>query len=73
MNKEGRLEGKGDIAAQLAFAVENLESVLAAAGMTLGDLPRRCRRRDSTWPRPPLYRRAKTIDPDPGSPLHGWS
>lgn len=37
---EGRPEHDGDIAAQLSRSVDNLEAVLAAAGMSLGNLVR---------------------------------
>ncbi|MFC8532653.1 RidA family protein [Streptomyces sp. NPDC057249] len=40
MSKEGRPEHDGDIAAQLRLALENLEAVLAAAGMSLANLVR---------------------------------
>lgn len=40
MSAEGRPLHEGDVAAQLALAVENLESVLAAAGMSLANLVR---------------------------------
>lgn len=40
MSKEGRPEHEGDIAAQLALAVDNLEAVLAEAGMSLANLVR---------------------------------
>lgn len=40
MDREGRPAHDGDIAAQLALAAENLEAVLAAAGMSLADLVR---------------------------------
>lgn len=40
MSKEGRPEHDGDMAAQLALAVDNTEAVLAEAGMTLSDLVR---------------------------------
>lgn len=40
MSAEGRPEHDGDIAAQLALSIDNLEAVLAAAGMSLGDLVR---------------------------------
>ena len=40
MNKEGRPEHEGDIAAQLALAMDNLEAVLTAADMTLANLVR---------------------------------
>lgn len=39
-NNDGAPEHEGDIAAQLALAVDNLEAVLAEADMTLGDLVR---------------------------------
>lgn len=40
MSAEGRPEHDGDIAAQLALSIDNLEAVLAAAGMSLADLVR---------------------------------
>lgn len=40
MSAEGRPEHEGDMGAQLALAIDNLESVLAAAGMTLANLVR---------------------------------
>ncbi|WP_207769899.1 RidA family protein [Microbacterium sp. TPD7012] len=40
MSAEGRPEHDGDIAAQLALSADNLEAVLAAAGMSLADLVR---------------------------------
>ncbi len=40
MSKEGRPEHDGDMAAQLALAVDNLEAVLAGAGMSLANLVR---------------------------------
>ena len=40
MSKEGRPEHDGDMAAQLALAVDNLEAVLAEAGMSLVNLVR---------------------------------
>lgn len=40
MSTEGRPQHDGDIAAQLALSVDNLEAVLAEAGMSLGDLVR---------------------------------
>ena len=40
MSKDGRPEHDGDVAAQLALAVANLEAVLAAAGMALANLVR---------------------------------
>ena len=40
MSAEGRPLHEGDVAAQLTLAVENLESVLAAAGMSLANLVR---------------------------------
>jgi enamine deaminase RidA (YjgF/YER057c/UK114 family) len=40
MSADGRPEHDGDIAAQLALSLDNLEAVLAAAGMTLADLVR---------------------------------
>ncbi|MHA7246834.1 RidA family protein [Arthrobacter tecti] len=36
-SEEGRPEHDGDIAAQLALSVDNLEAVFAAAGMSLGN------------------------------------
>lgn len=38
MSKDGRPEHEGDIAAQLALAADNLEAVLAEAGMSLANL-----------------------------------
>ncbi|MEU5873987.1 RidA family protein [Glycomyces sp. NPDC047369] len=38
--KDGRPEHEGDMAAQLALSLDNLEAVLAGAGMTLADLVR---------------------------------
>ncbi len=40
MSADGRPEHDGDIAAQLALAVDNLEAVLAEAGMSLANLVR---------------------------------
>lgn len=40
MSSAGRPEHDGDIAAQLALAADNLEAVLAEAGMSLADLVR---------------------------------
>ncbi|MFI0575303.1 RidA family protein [Streptomyces tendae] len=40
MSKEGRPEHDGDMAAQLALAVDNVEAVLAAADMSLTNLVR---------------------------------
>ncbi|MEU9638863.1 RidA family protein [Streptomyces tendae] len=40
MSKEGRPEHDGDMAAQLALAVDNVESVLAEADMSLTNLVR---------------------------------
>ncbi|WP_166969045.1 RidA family protein [Brevibacterium atlanticum] len=40
MNKDGRPEHEGDIAAQLGLAVANLEAVLADANMSLANLVR---------------------------------
>lgn len=40
MSKDGRPEHDGDIEAQLALAVANLEAVLAEAGMSLANLIR---------------------------------
>lgn len=40
MSTDGRPEHEGDIAAQLALAVANLEAVLAEAGMSLANLVR---------------------------------
>ncbi|KPC71860.1 endoribonuclease L-PSP [Streptomyces sp. NRRL WC-3753] len=40
MSKDGRPEHGGDMAAQLALAVDNVEAVLAEAGMTLANLVR---------------------------------
>ncbi|QEW01837.1 RidA family protein [Microbacterium lushaniae] len=40
MGADGRPQHDGDIAAQLALSVENLEAVLTAAGMSLADLVR---------------------------------
>lgn len=40
MSQDGRPEHEGDVAAQLALAVDNLEAVLAEAGMTFANLVR---------------------------------
>ena len=40
MNTDGRPEHHGDLAAQLALSVDNLEAVLSEAGMTLANLVR---------------------------------
>ncbi|MGO1166145.1 MAG: RidA family protein [Janibacter sp.] len=40
MSPDGRPEHDGDMAAQLALAVDNLEAVLAEAGMSLANLVR---------------------------------
>ncbi|MFC0672553.1 RidA family protein [Brachybacterium hainanense] len=40
MSRDGRPEHDGDIAAQLALAADNLEAVLADAGMSLANLVR---------------------------------
>lgn len=40
MNTDGRPEHDGDIAAQLALSIDNLEAVLAAAEMSLTNLVR---------------------------------
>ncbi|CAL9648757.1 MULTISPECIES: RidA family protein [unclassified Streptomyces] len=40
MSKEGRPEHEGDMAAQLALSVDNVEAVLAEAGMSLSNLVR---------------------------------
>ncbi|MFE9179814.1 MULTISPECIES: RidA family protein [unclassified Streptomyces] len=40
MSKEGRPEHEGDMAAQLALSVDNVEAVLAEAGMSLSNLIR---------------------------------
>lgn len=40
MNKEGQPEHHGDMAAQLALSIDNLEAVLTEAGMTLANLVR---------------------------------
>ncbi|XKK62584.1 RidA family protein [Streptomyces sp. ARC32] len=40
MSKEGRPEHDGDMAGQLALAADNIEAVLAEAGMTLSNLVR---------------------------------
>jgi enamine deaminase RidA (YjgF/YER057c/UK114 family) len=40
MSADGKPEHDGDMAAQLAQALDNVESVLAAAGMTLSDVVR---------------------------------
>lgn len=39
-NGDGKPEHAGDMAAQLALSLDNLEAVLAEAGMTLADLVR---------------------------------
>ncbi|MFC8174261.1 RidA family protein [Streptomyces sp. NPDC057325] len=39
-NAEGRPEHEGDMTAQLALSADNLEAVLAGAGMTLANLVR---------------------------------
>ncbi|WP_432113830.1 RidA family protein [Streptomyces sp. S1] len=39
-SREGRPEHDGDMAAQLALGIDNLEAVLAEAGMTLANLVR---------------------------------
>jgi enamine deaminase RidA (YjgF/YER057c/UK114 family) len=39
-NDDGKPEHAGDMAAQLALSLDNLEAVLAEAGMTLADLVR---------------------------------
>lgn len=40
MSSDGRPEHDGDMAAQLALAVDNLEAVLSGAGMSLANLVR---------------------------------
>ncbi|MEV5418222.1 RidA family protein [Streptomyces sp. 2BBP-J2] len=40
MSKDGRPEHDGDMAAQLALGVDNVEAVLAEAGMSLANLVR---------------------------------
>ncbi|MFJ8211248.1 RidA family protein [Streptomyces sp. NPDC096033] len=40
MSKEGKPEHDGDMAAQLALAIDNVEAVLAEAGMSLSNLVR---------------------------------
>ncbi|MBW0102483.1 RidA family protein [Pseudonocardia sp. KRD291] len=40
MNADGKPEHPGDMAAQLALSLDNLEAVLGAAGMTLANLVR---------------------------------
>ncbi|QKW08846.1 RidA family protein [Streptomyces sp. NA04227] len=40
MNSEGRPEHEGDMAGQLALSVDNVEAVLAEAGMSLANLVR---------------------------------
>ncbi|WP_350281713.1 RidA family protein [Kribbella sp. HUAS MG21] len=40
MNADGKPEHDGDLPAQLALSVDNLEAVLTEAGMTLGNLVR---------------------------------
>ncbi|MET7813806.1 RidA family protein [Streptomyces sp. NPDC005395] len=40
MSKEGRPEHEGDMAAQLALSVDNVEAVLTEAGMSLSNLVR---------------------------------
>ena len=40
MDAEGKPQHEGDIAAQLALSVDNLEAVLAEAGMSLANLVR---------------------------------
>ncbi|WP_416530509.1 RidA family protein [Streptomyces coelicoflavus] len=40
MSKEGRPEHEGDMAAQLALSIDNVEAVLAGAGMSLSNLVR---------------------------------
>ncbi len=40
MSAEGRPEHEGDMGGQFALAIDNLEAVLAAAGMTLANLVR---------------------------------
>jgi enamine deaminase RidA (YjgF/YER057c/UK114 family) len=40
MDAEGRPQHDGDLAAQLALSIDNLEAVLKEAGLTLGNLVR---------------------------------
>lgn len=40
MNADGQPQHEGDMAAQLALSVDNLEAVLSAAGMSLANLVR---------------------------------
>jgi enamine deaminase RidA (YjgF/YER057c/UK114 family) len=40
MSDDGRPQHEGDMAAQLALSLDNLEAVLREAGMSLGDLVR---------------------------------
>ena len=40
VNRDGEPRHEGDMGAQIALAVDNLEAVLAEADMTLGDLVR---------------------------------
>ncbi len=40
MSEEGRPEHEGDMSAQLTLAINNLEAVLASAGMSLANLVR---------------------------------
>ncbi|MEV6280365.1 RidA family protein [Nocardia sp. NPDC051832] len=40
MSKDGKPEHEGDLAAQLALSLDNLEAVLAEAGMSLANLVR---------------------------------
>lgn len=40
MSREGRPEHEGDMAAQLALSIDNVEAVLAGAGMSLSNLVR---------------------------------
>lgn len=40
MSKEGKPEHDGDMAAQLALSIDNIEAVLAEAGMSLSNLVR---------------------------------
>ncbi|MFE5854319.1 RidA family protein [Streptomyces sp. NPDC056500] len=40
MSKEGKPEHDGDMAAQLALSIDNIEAVLTEAGMTLTNLVR---------------------------------
>ncbi|MGW6569665.1 RidA family protein [Streptomyces sp. NPDC054975] len=40
MSSEGKPEHDGDMAAQLALSIDNIEAVLAEAGMTLANLVR---------------------------------